>query len=158
MSEYCFWILTDGMIVQPAEKHILAVVAAPLAFNETEDSLQETFKKYGQSHRSNFEGGAREEVLLRVIKRNHIRIRKNQFKRTQYWSLQLYRMSKERKDRMAAWASFITPMADDKFADVIIHQLSDGSRIRNSLDELANGYIGDAPEIINQDELLRLYG
>ena len=83
MSNYCFWILENGTIVKPDSRHILAVVSAPIVFGETEESIHKTFKKYGQGISSNFEGKAREEVLLRVIKRNHIRIRKNQQKRNQ---------------------------------------------------------------------------
>lgn len=156
MSRYCFWILNDdkGTIVKPDSRHILAVVSAPHAFGETEESLAETFRKYGQSHRSNFEGKAREEVLMRVIHRNHIRIRKNQHKRGQYWSVQLFRMTGERKSRMAIWAKYILPSVEDKYGDVIVHQFFDNSKIRISLDELAGEYIGNKePVIVSQDEL-----
>ena len=72
---------------------ILAVGSAPSAFGETERSFAETFAEYGQPANSNHEGAARREVLTRVIKRNHIRICKNQHKRNQHWSMQLYRQA-----------------------------------------------------------------
>ena len=156
MSGYCFWILNDdeGTIVQPDSRHILAVASAPHAFGETEKSLTETFREYGQSHKSNFEGKAREEVLTRVIHRNHIRIRKNQHKREQYWSVQLFRMTDERKSRMAAWAKYILPSVEDKYGDVIVHQFFDHSKSRISLDELAGEYIGNKGSVIvSQNEL-----
>ncbi len=157
MSEYCFWILKNGMIVKPDERHILAVAACPAAFGETDKSLQATFKKHGQSPCSNFEGAAREEVLQRVIERNHIRIRKNQQKRGQHWSFQLYELTAERQQKMAEWASYITPQADDRYGDVVIHQFHNGSKTRTSLDQLAAGYGGGEIEIVTQDELVGRY-
>ena len=53
MSDHCFWILTDGTIVKPDYRHILAVVSAPSAFGESLESLTETFEPYGQGIQSN---------------------------------------------------------------------------------------------------------
>jgi hypothetical protein len=157
MSEYCFWILNDGTIVKPDSRHILAVASCPVAFGETDQSLQITFRKYGQSPKSNYEGSAREEVLMRVILRNHIRIRKNQHKRGQHWSFQLFKLTEERKQKIAEWASYITPQTDDKFGDVIIHQFCDNSKKRTSLDQLAGEHPSGDVEIVLQDELVRKY-
>ena len=158
MSRFCFWILTDGTIVQPDSRHILAVTDAPFAFGESLKSLEETFKKYGQGIHSNFEGKAREETLLRVINKNHIRIRKNQQKRSQYWSIQLYNLTDKRRSSVSAWAKYISTYTNDKYADIIIHQLHDNSRIRTSLDILASEYNDDKePVILTQDELVRKY-
>ena len=73
--------LGNGTIVIPDSLHILAVVSSPALFGESEESIQMTFSKYGQNVNSNIESKAREEVLLRGINRNNIRIRKNIFKR-----------------------------------------------------------------------------
>ena len=159
MSEFCFWILTDGTIVKPDSRHILAVACAPSAFGETVQSLQETFEPYGQGIHSNYEGKAREEVLLRVIHRNHVRIRKNQHKHNQHWSIQLYRFTDERKQAIFKWAKYVSGLSGDKYADAIIHQFHDGSKMKTSLDQLADGYNGDKePEIVSQAELTRIYG
>lgn len=159
MSKYCFWILTDGTIVEPDSRHILAVVSSPTAFGESLESLEETFEKYGQAIHSNFEGQAREEVLLRVIHRNHIRIRKNQHKRGQHWSIQLFELTDERKESISGWASYISSDTNDRYADAIIHQFHDGSKMRTSLDQLADGYNGDKEsEIVSQAELIGMYG
>ncbi len=158
MSKFCYWILTDGTIVKPDQRHILAVVHAPAAFGETIESMLKTFAPYGQEIHSNFEGKPREETLRRVIHRNHIRIRKNRLKRGQHWSIQLYKLSAERKASIEAWARHIMPAADDKYGDVIIHQFHDGSKTRTSLDQLADGYDGyEKPVIMIQAELVRTY-
>ena len=157
MSDFCFWILKNGTIVKPDSRHILAVVSCPGAFNETKESIRATFKEQSQSPNSNYEGVARKEVLTRVINRNHIRIRKNQHKREQHWSLQLYELTKERKASIAVWAKYITNDTTDKFADVIIHQFKDESKIKTSLDKLAKeatGYI--QPVIVTQTELIKI--
>lgn len=160
MSDHCFWILVDGTIVKPDSRHILAVASAPSAFGETVQSMQETFEPYGQDIHSNFEGKARETVLLKVINRNNIRIRKNQHKRGQHWSIQLFELTDERKRSISAWARYISPSADDKYGDVIIHQFHDGSKMRTSLDQLTDGYNCDKEpvKIVYQAELIRIYG
>jgi hypothetical protein len=159
MSAFCFWILENGTLVKPDARHILAVAAAPAAFGETRESLEQTFVKYGQAVESNFEGKARQEVLFRVIRRNHVRIRKNQQKREQHWSFQLEQLTRERQERISAWAAMITPFVDDRFADVRIYQFHDKSEMRTSLDQLAAAWQGDTrPQWISQDELVRRYG
>jgi len=157
MPEHCFWILTNGTIVKPDSRHILAVVCCPIAFGETKESIRETFKKQSQSPNSNFEGVAREEVLNRVINRNHIRIRKNMHKKGQHWSMQLYNLTLERRESISAWASYISADTEDKYADVIIHQFHNGSKVNTSLSKLADESAGDKkPVIVTQQELAGL--
>ncbi len=154
----CFWILVDGTIVIPDSLHILAVVSAPALFGESEESLKNTFEPYGQGIQSNVEGKAREETLTRIIKRNHVRIRKNQYKGNQHWSLQLFEMTTEREQAITKWSKYVSGLKSDKYADVIIHQLHDGLKIRTSLDVLAGGYDGnEEPVVLSQAELIRMY-
>ena len=139
MPSYCFWILKNGNIIKPDSRHILAVVASPAVFGETEDSIRKTFNKYGQDIASNFEGKAREEVLLRVIRRNHIRIRKNQSKQNQHWSIQLYKLEPERIASIASWAKQIFADLTDPYSDVVIHQLYDDTKYKTSFNHLLEG-------------------
>ena len=118
MSDYCYWILTDGTIVKPDRCHILAVADVPIAFGETLSSLEKTFAGFAQGIHSNFEGKAREITLRRIIQRNHIRIRKNQQKRNQHWSIQLYNMNNERRSAIARWAKHISSTVTDRYGDV----------------------------------------
>lgn len=73
--------------------------------------------------------------MLRVIKRNHIRIRKYVLKRSQHWSIQLYRLTEERRASITAWARNIV-INGDQYADVIIHQFHDNSSMKTSLNDL----------------------
>lgn len=108
---------------------------------------------------TNHEGKAREAILLRVIKRNHIRIRKNQFRNNQSWSIQLFDLTEERKMSLLRWVKYILPSVNDKFADVSIHQLKDNSRITISLNLLSEEYSTDRDDtvIIPQKELIKMY-
>ena len=154
----CFWILTDGRIIVPNSLHVKAVIYFPELFGESEGSILETFQRYGQSVASNVESKAREEVLSRVIKRNHIRIRKNIHKHCQHWSLQSFKLNTERKQAIAKWAKYVSGLTGDRYADVIIHQLHDGSKIKTSLNKLAGRYDGNGePVVLSQAELTRIY-
>ncbi len=145
MSEHCcFWILIDGRVIAP-DLHIQAVVSDPEKFGESEEGIQESFQKYGQNPESNVESKAREEVLLRVIRRNHIRIRKYTLKCCQQFSIQLYRLTDERRSSISGWAKTIATDGD-QFADVVIHQLYDNSKMKTSLNLIKDGTIcGDTP-------------
>jgi hypothetical protein len=141
---FCYWILNNGTVVEPSHNHILSVVENPILFGETPESIKATFEKHGESCNYNVESKAREEILTRVIiLRNHVRIRKNQSKKQQYWSLQLHDLTEERERSILAWARNVIRDADDKFGDVIINQLKDNSYIRTSLNLLAVEIPGD---------------
>jgi len=160
MALHCFWILLDGTIVVPDSRHILAVVAAPIAFGETDESINKTFKEYNESPMTNHEGRARETILLRVINRNHIRIRKNKSRNNQTLSVQLFQLTEERKEVLSRWARYILPLIDDKFADVVIHQLKYKSRLVTSLNLLAKECSSGGDEVLTvltQSQLSELY-
>lgn len=144
----CFWILNDGKILDKQSRHILAVVSAPELFGETEQSLEETFRKYGQDMKSNYEGEAREAVMLRVIRRNHIRIRKYVHRHCQHWIIQLSELTNERKALISAWAKYVGTDGD-QYADVIIHQLHDNSKLQTSFNLLmAESTVDEDPVIL----------
>ena len=155
----CYWILADGTIVEPDSRHILAVKAAPTAFGETEKSLSITFAKYGEEKNYNVESKARQEILLRVITRNHIRIRKYVHKRCQHISIQLYRLSHERRAAISESAKYMHGLSGDKYADVTIHQLYNDSKMRTSLDQLLAESTVDCedPVILKQSDLIGNY-
>ena len=142
----CYWILNDGKILDKQSRHILAVISAPEIFGETEEGINETFKKYGQDIKSNYEGKAREDVLLRVIYRNHIRIRKNILKKSQSWSIQLYRLTDTAKESIIEWANSLK--TNDKYADVKIHELQNNSKTKTSFNLLLDGSWDDKNPVI----------
>ncbi len=157
MSEYCFFILEDETILKPDYRHILAVKEAPAAFGETDESLNVTFDKWGEKNNHNVESNARQEILLRVINRNIIRIRKNQSKRNQNWSIQLHNLTKKKEEAIFSWASYIIEKEYDRYGTVVIHQFADGSKKIVFINELADKHIGKTPKVITQNELKQRY-
>jgi hypothetical protein len=78
-------------------------------------------------------------------------------KKGQHWSMQLYNLTFERRESISAWASYISADTEDKYADVIIHQFHNGSKVNTSLNKLADEYTGDKkPVIVTQQELTGL--
>lgn len=155
MYHQLFWILVNGAVLIPDSLHILSIVATPELYGESKESIQDTFQRHGQSINSNVESKGREEVLLRVLKRNNIRIRKNTLKHNQHWSIQLFRLTQERKAAICNWAKLVVSDKGDQYADTIIHQLFDNSKIRTSLNRLADECTAEkAPKIIKQSDLV----
>lgn len=136
-----FWITPKGQIIEPSMYHIVTVVKFPEKFGETKSSLQSTFDKYNEPMDSNIEGKAREEILERVVKRGFIRIRLGGTGSNQKWSIQLFRLTKIAGNALWMWAKQVTDkkMTNDKYADVIIHQLHNNKMTRTSLDVIASG-------------------
>ena len=148
MNADCYWILLDGRIVIPDSLHILAVVAVPEMYGESQESIRETFRKYGQDPNSNVESTAREEVLLRVVNRNHIRIRKNTLKHNQKWKIQLFRLTQKRDTAICNWAKHVV-VDGDQYADVVIHELHNNSKKTTSINRLAQrSRSSEAPVIV----------
>jgi len=155
MSENAYWLTPQGKLIKPKSRHIITVVKNPTQFGETKKSLQTTFDKYNEQMNSNIEGKAREEILLRVIKRGFARIRLGGTKRNQRWSIQLNRLTSKLEDALWQWANQIIKdgSAPDKYADVIIHQIGKGDKMtRTDLNTIAEG--GDIKE---QKEFIRIY-
>ncbi len=142
MSTYAYWITDKGKLIKPDSRHIITVVKNPTKFGETDKTIQNTFDKHGEPVNTNMEGKAREEVLLRVIRRGNIRIRVNGTRNSQHWSIQLQKLTPKIEDILWFWANTVIKngVAKDKYADVVIHELGKGDKMtRTSLDILAKG-------------------
>lgn len=136
MMGHCYWILVDGKILEQS-RHIMAIKQNPTSFGETEESIKRTFAKHGEENNYNVESKARQEIMLRVIRRGHIRIRKNIHRHCQHWIIQIYELSDERRATISSWAKFVATDGDP-YADVIVYQLHDNSKIQTSLNLLGN--------------------
>ena len=61
----------------------------------------------------------------------------------------------ERKKALSAWAKYIYDFSSDNYADVIIHEFFNGSKLRTSLDKLVAVNDNDRdPVILFQSELI----
>lgn len=144
-----YWLSPKNKIIKPKMFHIGTVIDHPEKFGETDRSVESTYLKYDEPISPTIEGKAREEILLRVVKRGYIRIRKGVSRRNQRWSIQVYKLNTKANDMIWEWANKVISdgIADDPYADVIIHEISKGNKmIRTSLDKIAAG--GDIKESI----------
>jgi hypothetical protein len=143
MSEFAYWINPKGQLQRPKTRHIASVIEEPEWFGETEESIKKTFDKYGEPVSTTVEGKAREDILLRVIKRGYARIRLNKTRRNQSYSVQIDRLTPKIEDTLFVWANIQSKDAMDKYADVNVYELGRGSGsgklTRTSLDRIASG-------------------
>ena len=153
MSENAYWVdPVSGKIHKPKSRHIATVIKHPTKFGETDSTIERTFKKHNEPISTSAEGKAREEVMLRIIKRGYIRIRKGGTRRNQHWSIQIDRINRKVEDVLWMWANKVINdgTADDKYADVVIHEFGKRDKMtRTSLDVIASGAsISEARELI----------
>ena len=143
MSEFAYWINKKGQLQKPKTRHIASVIENPEWFGETEESIKKTFDKYNEPISTTVEGKAREEILLRIIKRGYARIRQNVSRRNQAYSIQVNKITPRIEDALFAWAKIQSKDTLDKYADVNVHELGRGSgagkMTKTSLDRIASG-------------------
>ncbi len=75
-----YWILPtneaeESIVIEVRAKHIETVIDNPNLFGLTLINIRNTYKKYKEKIR--FEGFAREEIIISLIKKGYIHIRKN---------------------------------------------------------------------------------
>ena len=128
-----YWISPDNKVLNVSGTHVRSILRTPQKFGETQKSIMKTYEKYNE--KLNTEGKAREEIMIRVIKRGFVRIREYRDR----WSIQVYKLLPKVNDQIWAWAK--QTKVRDKFADVLISQLGNpGSKIiRSSFDKIASG-------------------
>jgi hypothetical protein len=143
MSEFAYWISPKGELHKPRDRHVASIIEDPVWFGETDASVKAVFDKYEEPVSTSVEGKAREELLLKMIKKGYARIRLNRTRRNQSYSIQVDRITKKLEDTLFVWANIESKDAYDKYADVNVYELGKGSGsgklTRTSLDRIASG-------------------
>lgn len=135
MHTKAFWIFPGNKKILEVSSHHQEVIRSPQIFGETEKSIRETYKKY--SERLGLEGKARSEILTRVIQRGFIRIRENK----NNWSIQVWEMTDETRNKIYKWAKAVYNQVKDRYAPIKVTEVSKGGSIAFTctFDELASG-------------------
>lgn len=131
-----YWIDPRGRVIKVPITHIATVIKHPTKFGLTKAKIQKAYDKHNE--KIGWEGKAREEIMIDLMKKGFIRIRE----RSKGWSVQLWKLNKKMNDYLWMWAHEILPTAFDKFGEVEIWELNRmGSRpsVSVSLDDLASG-------------------
>lgn len=94
-----FWITPQGKVIDcGAQKHIDFVCKEPRKFGMTEQEIQAVYDKHNEPY--GFEGVAREEILLSVIRKGFIRIRKYR----DMWSINVVNWNHRTSKLLSDWA------------------------------------------------------
>lgn len=114
-----YWISPKGEVLQVGgtKTHIRIVIDNPKKFGETKERIEKDYKKHKES--ITWEGKAREEIMIRIMKRGWVRIRE----RHNSWTVQVWKMSPKMNDILWMWANTIKKTVFDKFAPVNIYEI-----------------------------------
>ena len=115
-----YWVspLGEVLSVGKTKTHISIVIQNPQKFGESIDSIQKEYDKYNEQ--LSWEGKAREVVMTRIIKRGWIRIRE----RARNWVVQVWKSTEKANDILWMWAKSVFSIVYDKYAPVVIYELS----------------------------------
>lgn len=115
-----YWISPNGEVldVGRTKTHIEVVISNPNKFGESRESIQKEYDKYEEQ--ISWEGKAREVIMTRIIHRGWVRVRE----KSNQWTLQLWKLEPKMNDILWMWAKTIHKTVYDKYAPVVIYELS----------------------------------
>ncbi len=131
-----YWILPkdeveESAVIEVKAKHIDTVIDNPEIFGMTYDEISQAYKKYHEKLR--FEGFAREEILISLIKKGYIHIRKN--KKTDCWRIStkdffsgLNEAEQTTLSRLADWYLVVSQDNEHSHSDFEIITIEGNSR------------------------------
>lgn len=113
-----YWVSPKGEVLELGNKtHIQVVIENPTKFGETKNRIVKDYEYYNE--KMNQEGKAREDIMIRVLKRGWARIRE----RANQWTVQVYKLNQKMRDVLWMWAKTIEKTVRDKYAPVKIYEL-----------------------------------
>ena len=95
-----YWISPDCKIFPVTKAHINDVIDAPSVFGLSSEDIRRVFKKYREP--LNFEGYARQEIMLGLLQKGWIRIR--YVPKEDNYTVQLRSLTKKAKECIWKWA------------------------------------------------------
>jgi hypothetical protein len=128
LYRYAFFVSPGGEIIKVKQSHIAYVIEHPDLFGWTYREISSTYQKHREQ--VGFEGKARHEILIQIIKKGWIRIR--QYK--SFWSITVNSLTEATRLQLKKWADFI---ADNPDAPVKILVLETNTECGACLKDLA---------------------
>lgn len=131
-----YWVSPKGEVLDLGSKtHIQVVIENPKKFGETAESIQRDYD--ARDEKMNWEGEARNEIMIRIIKRGWARIRE----RSNQWTVQVDKLTPKMNDVLWMWANTISKTVHDKYAPVLIYDLGSMKSKGKSIDfiDLSSG-------------------
>lgn len=115
MKGEAYWISPSGEIKREPISHIQDIINNPRKFGFNRGDVAEIYKRFGE--KIGTEGRAREHIILRLLTLGWIRIREYP---NMYWSVNLERLGRREKDRLASWAALMIRKNKDRYMPVKI--------------------------------------
>lgn len=112
-----YWITPYGKIMEVDARHINAIIRNPELFGLTREEIVEIYKRHKEP--MGWEGKAREEIILELVKRGWIRIRHYRT-RNDHWSIHINKLSNKIKDYLQQFASSLIKVKGHGNDDVSI--------------------------------------
>lgn len=138
LTSPAYWISPKGEMSPPTPRHIGAIIADPEFFGESAQTIRGTFEDHGETISDTMEGQAREEIMLRVLKRGFIRIREIRMN----YTVQVDKTDSHIKENIWAWArALLKSNPKQRYAEATIMQLHNNRKQKLVLDDIA--MIGD---------------
>ena len=154
MQDLAYWISPKGKVLEPTLYHVGSIIRDPKKFGESDQSIKDTFDEHGELVSGTSEGNARNEIMQRVMERGFIRVRKYNQRRMQHWSIELYKMSRQKAKYISNWAKHLIDkkLTDDIYADVKVVDIKNFASDSGSLYDLAHDALGENVKITVKDK------
>jgi len=128
LYRYGFFISPEGEIIRVKQSHIAYVIKHPDLFGLTAREITSTYQKHREQ--LGFEGRARHEILMKIIKDGWIRIR--QYK--ECWSITVNSLTPGARVQLKKWAHYI---ADNPAAPVKVLKVETNTEFGTCIQDLA---------------------
>lgn len=128
LPEKAHWILPpDNIIVVSPATHIKTIIRMPETFGITREQIQNTYNKYNEP--IGFEGKARIDIMIAVMKKGWIRTR---FKKNS-WGVEAWAWNTSQTEALWKWSRRVTDNGQkDLYYSMYINSVKHNQRVLNA--------------------------
>ena len=125
-----YWISPENIIFEVNKKHIDLIINHPSDFGVTRNYIETKYKDYNE--KLGFEGKARSDIMLELMKRGWIRVR--YYGKNDIWKFQVYQFDLNEKKLITHFIfDGINCKIIKKYSDINILVTKDDQIIRSSV-------------------------
>ena len=125
-----YWISPENIIFEVNKKHIDLIINNPSDFGVTRNYIETKYKDYNE--KLGFEGKARSDIMLELMKRGWIRVR--YYGKNDIWKFQVYQFDLNEKKLITHFIiDGINCKIIKKYSDINILVTKDDQIIRSSV-------------------------
>ncbi len=110
-SANAYWLSPFNYIQKVETSHIAYVIVHAKEFDLTIDYIKKKYVEHNEKF--GFEGKARQEILLELIKNGWVRARYNESRTAYGWTFELWELDQVMKERISKWANEALKLEDE---------------------------------------------